>query len=206
MTLSKHIAATIAAALFMIFTAGPAAADQAAEQFVQQILDEAEPYLNADTEKERLDGIETLVDKYVDMRRVAFFTLGKYARQLSDAQKEEFLPLFEDYATLVYQNVLGEYSGQTLSVTGSVDRTERDIIVNSKIVNPAPGSGLENVTIHWRVYRNKEGAMSVVDAGADEVWLALEQRSSFNEIIANNGGAPAGIDALVARLKEKTGA
>lgn len=204
MRISTFITAAIASLGATLIAIVPAAADEAAEIFVQGILDEAEPYLNADTDQERLDGIASLVDKYVDMRRVSLFTLGQYARKLTDEQKAEYLPLFKDYATVVYQNVLGEYSGQTLSVSGSIDRSERDIIVNSKIVNPAPGSGLENVTVHWRVYRDRDGNLSVVDAGADNLWLALEQRSSFTSVIANNGGPPQGVDALIAQLKEQT--
>lgn len=200
------ILATIAAcAAGVAALIAPAAADDAAEVFVQNILNEAEPHLNAPTETERLDGIAALVDDYVDMRRVSRFVLGKYARKLTDEQKTTYEPLFKKYATQIYQNVLGEYSGQTLEVTGSIDRSERDIIVSSKIVNPAPGSNLADVNVHWRVYRNRDGEMSVVDAGANDVWLALEQRSAFSSVISNNGGAPAGIDALIADLKEKTG-
>ena len=183
----------------------PAAADDEAELFVQGILDQAEPHLAAPTEKERFAGIAELVEQYVDMRRVSRFVLGQYARKLSDDQKAAYDPLFRQYATQVYQNVLSEYAGETLKVTGSVDRSERDIIVNSKIANPSPGSNFADIVVHWRVYRNRDGELAVVDAGADNVWLALEQRSTFTSVIANNGGPPAGIDALIADLTEKTG-
>ncbi len=198
------IFASIAAAAAAFGILASAAADDAAETFVQAILDEAEPHLAAQTESERFAGIATLVDQYVDMRRVSRFVLGKYARKLTDEQKQAYDPLFEKYATQVYQNVLSQYAGERLRVTGSVDRSERDIIVNSKIVNPAPGSDLRDVVVHWRVYRNRDGELSIVDAGADNIWLALEQRSTFDSIIANNGGPPAGVDALIADLKEKT--
>ncbi len=183
----------------------PAAADEEAEQYIQGILDEAEPYLDAPDKQALFDGIGQLVDKYVDMRRVGFFTLGQYARRLTPEQKEEFLRLFKDYARLVYQNTLSDYAGEKLRVTGSVDRSDRDIIVNSKIVDPPPGSDLANVVVHWRVYRTRDGDLTVVDAGADNVWLAIEQRSQFTSIIANNGGPPAGVDALIADLREQVG-
>lgn len=181
----------------------PALADEAAEQFIATVLKEAEPSLKADSEAERFDGIARLAEKYVDMRRIGRFTLGQYARRMTDAQREEYFPLFEKYATEIYQNILSEYSGQALEVTGSVDRSERDIIVNSRVVDPEPGSELVNTVVHWRVYRDRDGNMSVVDAGADNVWLAIEQRGQFTSIIANNGGGEAGIDALIADLKEK---
>lgn len=182
-----------------------AIADEESEAFVQGILDEAAPHLAASNEAEMFDGIAALVDQYVDMRRVSRFVLGQYARKLTDEQKDAYDPLFRKYATQIYQNVLSEYAGETLKVSGSVDRSEHDIIVNSKIVDPAPGSNLGDIVVHWRVYRNRDGELAIVDAGAENVWLALEQRSAFTSVIANNGGPPVGVDALIADLREKTG-
>lgn len=197
----RPVAALFAAAI--VFAAAPAAADEEAETFIQIILDEAEPHLNAGDRKVMYDGIADLVEKYVDMRRVALFTLGQYARRISDEQREEFFPLFEEYATTIYQNVLSEYSGQKLKVANSVDRSERDIVVNSRIVGARAGDPFADVVVHWRVYRDRDGAMSLLDAGADNVWLAIEQRSQFTSIIANNGGGEQGMDALLAELRSK---
>ncbi len=203
-----RFAGRLAAALTLIagICAAPAAyADEAAEKFIQAILDEAEPSLRAGSESAMLDGIATLVENYVDLRRVGLFSLGQYARAMTEAQRLEFFPLFEEYATLVYQNILSDYSGHTLQVKNSIDRSPRDIIVNTKIVDAAPGDELVNVTVHWRVYRGPDGKMSIVDTGADNVWLAIEQRGQFTSIIANNGGGEKGIDALIAEMREEVG-
>ena len=194
---------TIFAALALTAVATAAHADEAAEAYVQSILDEAAPALESGNRAEMLDGIAAMVDKHVDMRRVGRFTLGQYARQMSDEQRAVYYPLFQDYATLVYQKTLSEYSGQKLAVTGSVARSERDIIVNSRIADAQPGDQFADVTIHWRVYRNRDGDMTVVDAGANNVWLAIEQRSQFTSVIANNGGGARGIDALIAQLRDQ---
>ena len=182
---------------------GPAAADQAAESFVQGILDESAPKLQSGDTDIMFEGVEELVDKYVDMRRVGRFVLGRSARVMTDAQAEEYFPLFKRYATMVYRNTLENYAGQAIVVTGSVDRAEYDIIVNSKIANPEPGDAFADAVIHWRVYRDKEGVMSIFDAGANEIWLAIEQQEQFTSIIANNGGGEAGIDALIAEMKAR---
>ena len=200
--MNKFIAFVASALCLGVFSV--ASADDEAETFVQGILDEAAPHLAAPTEQEMFAGIAELVDAYVDMPRVSRFVLGQYARKLTDEQKAAYDPLFRKYATQIYQNVLSEYAGETLKVSGSVDRSERDIIVNSKIVNPAPGTNLGDITVHWRVYRNRDGELAIVDAGADNIWLALEQREAFRSVIANNGGPPAGVDALIADLREKT--
>lgn len=184
--------------------ATPAFADQEAEAYISEILTEANTFMAAD-DATRLAGIETMVDEHVDMRRVGRFVLGQYARRMSDAQAEVYFPLFRKYATLVYQNALSEYSGQQLAVTGSVDRSPRDIIVNSGIIDARPGDRFADINAHWRVYRNRAGEMSVIDAGAEGIWLAIEQRGQFTSIIANNGGGEKGIDALIAQLQDQVG-
>lgn len=198
-----RIAASLAGAAALAFAAQPAFADDAAETYVQGILDEAAPILSGADHDQMLDGIESLVDKYVDMRRIGRFVLGQYARQMTEAQEAAYFPLFERYAKMIYRNTLTDYAGERIAVTGSIDRSERDIIVNSKLVNPEPGSAAANAVIHWRVYRDRDGNMTVVDAGADNVWLAIEQRSQFGSIISNNGGGEKGIDALIAEIKTR---
>ena len=182
----------------------PALADQAAEQFVAGILEEANAVFDAPDLAARNAGIEALVDKYVDMDRVARFALGQYARIATDEQMAVYKPLFRKYATSVYQSTLDPYSGESLEVTDSVDRSKRDFIVNSKVVGAKAGSQYADLVVHWRVYRDADGAQKIVDAGASGVWLAIEQQSTFKSVIANNGGGAAGIDALIADLKAKT--
>ena len=182
----------------------PAFADEAAEAYVAEMLIEANGVFEADTEAERFEGIAKMVDSYVDMRRVGLFVLGPYARRMSPEQKEEYLPLFKKFATQIYQGALSQYSGQKLEVTESIDRSERDIIVNSKIADAKPGDQFADATVHWRIYR-RNGKMAIVDAGAEGIWLAIEQQSQFKSIISNNGGGSRGIDALIADLKSRVG-
>jgi len=194
------IAAVAAAAMI-----APAHADKLAEAFIAGVLEESNAIFEDGDQAQRNAGIERLVDKYVDMERVARFALGQYVRQAAPEQMAVYLPLFRRYATNVYQSTLANYSGQKLAVTGSVDRNERDFIVNSKVIGAKPGDQYANLVVSWRVYRGPDGAQKIVDAGAEGVWLAIEQQSTFKTIIANNGGGSKGIDALIADLKSKVG-
>lgn len=195
--------AAVTAFALSVFAAPAALADEAAEDFMRGILEEANQIFQANDEQSRLDGVEKMVNKYVDMKRVSMFVLGQYARKISDEQKQAYVPLFQRYATLVYQEALESYSGERLEVVDSVDRSPRDIIVNTRVANAKPGDKFADTVFHWRVYRSIDGEMSVFDAGANGVWLAIEQQSQFKSVIANNGGGSAGIDALIADLREK---
>ncbi len=182
----------------------PALADEEAENFMRGVLAKANVAMAADNDISRFEGVADLVDQYADMRRTGRFVLGQYARVMSAEQAATYYPLFEDYATSIYQEVLSAYSGEQLEVTNSIDRSARDIIVNSRIANAKPGDQFANTNIQWRLYRTPNG-LKIVDAGADNIWLAIEQRSQFTSIIANNGGRSTGIDALIEQLKVSTG-
>ncbi len=183
----------------------PAYADQSAENFIAGVLTEANAIFENTDDASRDAAVERLVDEFVDMERVAKFALGQYVRQASPEQMAAYVPLFRKYATGVYQTTLENYSGQKLEVTDSIDRNERDIIVNSKVVGAKPGDQYADLVVSWRVYRKPGGAQAIVDAGAEGVWLAIEQQSQFKSVIANSGGGAKGIDALIADLTSKVG-
>ncbi|MEM9168718.1 MAG: ABC transporter substrate-binding protein [Pseudomonadota bacterium] len=185
--------------------ATPASADAAAEAFVSEAL--AEVNANADADpKTRAAVVDRLVAEYVDMRRIGRYVLGPYARVITDAQRATYRPLFREFARRIYTKLLLQYSGERILVTGSRDRRANDIIVDSRFVDASPGDPFANVTFNWRVYRDRAGAMSVVDAGADDVFLAIEQQSQFKSVIANNGGGTRGIDALIEELRTRLNA
>lgn len=186
--------------------ASPAYADVAAEEFMAKIIEEANEIFSLQSEAEQRAGVQRLVDRYVDMRWVSRFALGQYARVITDEQKAKYEPLFKRYATSVYQNALSQYSGEKLVVTNSVERSPRDFVVNSKIINAPAGSGLADLIVHWRVYRAKDGKLAVIDAGAENIWLAIEQQGQFKSVIANNGGGTKGIDALIKDLESRVAA
>lgn len=201
--MTRRNAALTLAAIAAIFGAGPARADKAAESFLGVVLREANPVFARTDTAARNAGIDALVAKYVDLDRTGMFVLGQYARVMTPAQKTEYKPLFRAYATRVYRKTLDGYRGEALAVTGSVDRSARDIIVNSKVVDAAANSPYAKSVVMWRVYRAEDGTMAVFDAGADNVWLGIEQQSQFKAVIANNGGGVKGVDALIADLKRR---
>jgi phospholipid transport system substrate-binding protein len=202
---SRRALIGLALAASTVIAAPARAADKPAEAFIGGVLEEANKAFQSPDKAKRNATIESLVDANVDMNRVAMFVLGQYGRQITQAQKTAYIPLFRRYATTVYQEALAEYSGERLIVTGSTNRTPNDIIVSSKIAGAKPGERFSETVFTWRVNRSADGGMKVVDAGAEGVWLAIEQQSQFKSVIANNGGGAKGIDALIADLKLKVG-
>ena len=203
MTMTLHRRAFALAAAAFAFLAAPLAhADpigDKAEAYVQEALDEVVAVLQLEDMEAKKEQLRVVIEKYIDTNRVAQSTLGKYRRSASREQLRTFVGLFKEYAIALYEDQIVEYGGERFKVTGSVVRSERDIIVNSEVLGGADYNG---TIIQWRVY-NRDGEMSIIDVGAENIWLGVEQQSAFTSFIADNGGADGGIDALIDDLRRR---
>jgi phospholipid transport system substrate-binding protein len=195
-------AATLFAAV--LASTGSAAARQdaqAAEAFVQQNAQDVIDSLRAYRSGERdLDVVKAefrdRIEALTDVERVTNFVLGRYRRTGDVDDIAEFREVFREFAISIYENELTGYAGQTLEVTGSVQRSEDDYIVRSVV------RGGENpIEVNWRVLETDDG-MRVVDVQVERVWLAQTQREQITSIIGdNNGDVSAATRALRERMQ-----
>src|SRR5262245_22200763 len=111
-------------------------AANAAETFVQSNIDKTYAILNdgALSVSAREQQFRTLLLSVVDVRRVAVFTLGPYARNVSDDDLGTFDRAFGEYIAGVYQRGLDNYASP--KVTGSTARAADDVIVNVTASTP----------------------------------------------------------------------
>ncbi len=171
--------------------------DPAAETFIRGLGDQAIIILDDETstENEKTEAFSHLVVNNTDIRAIGKFTLGQYRRTLTPAELEDFLDLFKNFTENFYKKRLGEYSGERLNVKGSLVRSAKDVIVMSELRFAFAEEPLE---VNWRL-RKQDGQYAIRDLQVVGIWLALEQRSQFTSVIANNGGR---IDALLDSLRE----
>lgn len=175
------------------------ARDAGAEQFVQS---RAQRVIGVLADKslsnaQKNAAFHKAIDELADVPRITSFVLGKYARTITPAQRQQFSTAFRTYAESVYQNRLGDYHGETLKVTGSVARKPGDVIVNTVIAGGQVGSPLP---VSWRVL-GSGGSWKVVDVQVQGVWLAITQQQDFVSTIDNAGGD---IGVLITQLQRGT--
>jgi phospholipid transport system substrate-binding protein len=170
--------------------------DSEAEAFVQteasrvlQILNDRDQSVTA--KKQAFRGI---IDQVADVQRITSFVLGRYRRSVTPAQYAAFAAAFRQYADNVYESRLGDYSGQTLKVTGSVVRQPGDVVVSSEVV----GGGKAPTVVNWRVLRGSAG-WRVVDVQVAGVWLAITEQQDFVSTLDNHGGD---INVLISQLRK----
>jgi phospholipid transport system substrate-binding protein len=128
-----------------------------------------------------------------DVKRVALFMLGRYAASAPQADLDDYLAAYQDYAVAIYQSYFALYSGQSLQVTSSRERAPGDFVVVTNMVGP----GATPMEIDFRIRTDGEKPL-LVDVGIAGVWLTLAQRDQFLSVIAQNNGD---IKALTAHLR-----
>jgi len=173
-----------------------------AETYIQQNIDRGYTILNNTglSQDARRSQFRDFMLGLTDMRRIAQFTLGQYANSASKAELDEYATAFGEYAISVYESRLGKYKGQTLKVTGSVERAADDIVVNADVVDPAK-TGAQPIKAAFRVRKTSDGRSIVTDMQVEGIWLAISQRSDFTSFLQQNGGK---VPTLTAHLRQQT--
>ena len=68
------------------------------QKFISEIVDEAKQILTETNSKDfKTQKLSELALKTVDIKGVAYYSLGNYRKKLKDGQLEEYLVLFEKY-------------------------------------------------------------------------------------------------------------
>jgi phospholipid transport system substrate-binding protein len=193
-------------ATFVMLVAGESKAGAAAnpaEAFVQENIEKGYSILNSTTlsAEQRRAQFRDFMLSLTDARRIGMFTLGPYANGASKEDIESFIDAFSDYAVAVYESRLSKYKGQTLRVTGSVQRAADDVVVNTDVVNPAMPNA-QPLRAAFRVRKTSDGRPIVTDIQVEGVWLALSQRSDFTGFLQQHGGRIADLTADLKRQAE----
>jgi phospholipid transport system substrate-binding protein len=181
-----------------LLTARPAAAANVAEAFVGDNIHKGLEILNNKrlSTVQRRDQFETFLLGLVDVRRIGLFTLGQYRRTAPPEDVEAFIGAFKNYAVAAYQSYFAKYSGQTLKVMGSTERSPTDFIVATQLADP--GTNQPPLEVDFRV-RTDTGKPVLVDVSVSGIWLSLEERDQFVAFLGQNGG---NVRTLIAHLSD----
>ncbi|HUJ48172.1 MAG TPA: ABC transporter substrate-binding protein [Rhizomicrobium sp.] len=192
-------AAAVAVALFVL--SQPVAASPAAEQFVQTNVQRGLEILNnqALSKDQRQSQFRAFLTTLTDLRRIALYTLGPARRTATPAEQNEFVDAFRDYAFAVYGAEFAKYSGQSLKVTGSLERAPGDELVRTILVDPHAPRGQEPIEVDFRVYdtNGKYAVVDIVVAGLD---LAITEQDDFSSFLAQHNN---NVKALSQNLRQR---
>ena len=178
--------------------APPPANSADAVAFMNQLWDRAVILLNNKTESTiRMARFRELFRADFDCPGIAHFVLGRYWRNASSEEQQEFVKLFEDYIVFAYTAQLSNFGGETMKVRGS--RSDGDgVIISTDMISPSRTSPLR---IDWRLVSDN-GSYKISDVIVEGISMAVTtQRSEFAAVVQRNGGQIRGLFPL---MREKT--
>lgn len=192
------LAAAPAGAQQMDISRATAFVDKAGQDLVNAIND---PRLN---QTQRRDKVASILRNAIDIEGTGRFILGRYVRQASPAELQDYLKLFDEIIIRNLSSRFGEYRGVKFSLGRSQQRTEEDALVSTLVERPNTPS----FTLDWRV-AEINGHPKVVDVIAEGTSLRLTTRSEYAAVIQRNGGRVAALlDAMrgqIAQLAAREG-
>ena len=165
--------------------------------FVQSTVNRASQALTDKFSKEeKINKLKTIAKETVDIEGIGFYTLGSYRKEISEAQKKEYLSLFEEYFLKSFSSRLAEYSNPEIEVNSKKKLNENYTMVSSTLVATEQRP---EVKIDWRIYTKNSNKPLIRDLIIEGLSLARTQKEEFSSIIQTNDG---NIDALFSTLKK----
>jgi phospholipid transport system substrate-binding protein len=153
---------------------------------------------------QRRDRVASVLRNAIDIEGTGRFILGRYVRQASPGELQDYLKLFDEIIIRNLSSRFGEYRGVQFSLGRSQQRTEEDALVSTQVERP----NTPTFTLDWRV-AEINGQPKVVDVIAEGTSLRLTTRSEYAAVIQRNGGRVAALlDAMrgqIAQLAAREG-
>jgi len=185
--------------IFLIFgiTQNSLAYSSDPKQFIQEIVDETKKILVDSNSKEfKTKKLSEIALKTVDIKGVAYYTLGNYKKELNDKQMEEYLDLFEKYFLKTFTSRLTDYSEPKIDVISAEVLNPKYTIVKSLLLGT---DKKPEVKIEWRVYTKNPDKPLIRDLIIEGLSLARAEKEQFSSVIETNNGE---VTKLFITLKE----
>ena len=167
------------------------------KQFIQEVVDEAKQILvDANSKEYKTKKLSEMALQTVDIKGVAYYSLGNYRKELNEEQMKEYLVLFEKYFLKSFTSRLTDYSDPKIDVLTTDVLNPKYTIVKSILLatdkKPA-------VNIEWRVYTKNPDKPLIRDLIIEGLSLARTQKEEFASVIETNNGD---VTKLFITLKE----
>jgi len=198
-----HCRTLLGAFVACLFAASPSLANDApasaAAAFIEARGAALKEVLDSDLPaSEKRERVASILRDAVDVQGVGQFVLGRHWRTASEANRTEYLRLFE--ATLI-RNLsarFGELKGLRFSVVRAQPRGEDGVMVNTLVEFP----GQAPAQLDWLV-SFASGRPLIVDLVAEGTSLRITQRSEYSAVIQRGGGR---LDSLLDAMRRQLSA
>ncbi len=165
--------------------------------FVQSTVNRASQILSKNISKdEKINELRSIAMETVDIKGVAYYSLGSARKNLNESEKKKYLELFEAYFLKSFSSRLAEYTNPEIEVKEKVILNKNYTIVNSILIGTTERP---EVKIDWRIYTKNPDNPLIRDLIIEGLSLARTQKEEFASILSSNDND---INALFKSLEE----
>ena len=166
------------------------------KDFISQLTSSASKILASNDSKEKkMENLIVLAEENVDIQGIGMYTLGKYRKNLTENQKNEYEDLFRKYFLKSFSSRLSEYTDPKINVISEEVINQKYTIVFSVL---EADDKRPEIKIDWRVYTKNPEKPLVRDLIIEGLSLVRTQREEFNSVIQSGDG---NIEVLFTNLR-----
>jgi ABC-type transporter MlaC component len=165
-----------------------------AEAYVTRIADDVMALANSGQKGTALRGrFASLLERYINLRGIANFSLGPYQKQLPPNKRDEFYRLVSNYSAALFVYYVEDFRGSELEILSTSKQGKFTTIMSAIKLK---GGGREQV--RWRLVSSGDG-YRVSDVNLKGIWLTISMKKRFGDTLKRSKGD---FEALFAELRE----
>ena len=167
------------------------------EGFISEVIEEAKVILSSSSSSdEKASKLSEIALRTVDVKGLAYYTLGKKRKEITPEELKKYEILFEKYFLKSFTSRLTDYSDPKINVLSSDVVNEKYTIVKTMLLKT---DKRPEVKIDWRVYTKDPNNPLIRDLIIEGLSLARTQKEEFASVLNTNNND---INALFSTLEQ----
>jgi phospholipid transport system substrate-binding protein len=132
-------------------------------------------------EEAKKETLRLVYREMFDQIELARLSLGNNWNKLTEAQRQEFVELFQQVLEKAYADKILAYTDEKILYDREVSISKNRVGVQTRVVTKS-----KEIPIIYRVVQKSDGTWKVYDVVVENVSLVMNYRSQFNDILAKN--------------------
>jgi phospholipid transport system substrate-binding protein len=132
-------------------------------------------------EEAKKETLRLVYREMFDQIELARLSLGNNWNKLTEAQRQEFVELFQQVLEKAYADKILAYTDEKILYDREVPISKNRVGVQTRVVTKS-----KEIPIIYRVVQESDGTWKVYDVVVENVSLVMNYRSQFNDILAKN--------------------
>jgi ABC-type transporter MlaC component len=174
----RSLALFVSLAVLAAFVAASPAQAQSRSCPGHQVVQSAAVSLNQAAASGSPQAFAAVLDRHVDVSRLAMFALGPYRSALPTARHGEYVQLTRQFMGRLLAQYAGSFTGGQPQVLGCSSNSGFQYV----------DTRVSGQRVVWRIRNGR-----LVDVNVGGVWFAPQMRSSFVSVIRRGNGDPAAL-------------